>query len=133
MCRGSNYNSTQLLNSLGHGTQEAAGLEVQQYFPLVKIQCSPFLAPFVCSLYLPPCTHSAGVLLPCRSLCERAKAGCTNVMMQFGLTWPDQMRCDKLPDEEEDKPCFRGPTFPSATPPPSGTYSTMYCYFHRLK
>jgi hypothetical protein len=35
-----------------------AGLEVHQFWPLVKIKCSPDLRFFLCSLYTPICIHT---------------------------------------------------------------------------
>ena len=46
-----------------------AGLEVHQFWPLVKIQCSPDLRFFLCSMYTPICLDSYTRPLPaCRSV-----------------------------------------------------------------
>ncbi|XP_013134496.1 PREDICTED: frizzled-2-like [Papilio polytes] len=55
MCRGIGYNLTSFPNALDHDTQEEAGLEVHQYWPLVEIKCSPDLKFFLCSVYTPIC------------------------------------------------------------------------------
>ncbi len=53
---------------------------------------------FLCSLYTPICLEDyRKPLPPCRSVCERAKAGCAPLMRQYGFPWPDRMRCDLLP------------------------------------
>ena len=76
-----------------------AGLEVHQFWPLVKIQCSPDLRFFLCSMYAPICMESYTRPLPaCRSVCERAKQGCLPVMQKYGFEWPERMSCSKLPE-----------------------------------
>ena len=51
-----------------------AGLEVHQFWPLVKIQCSPDLRFFLCSMYTPICMESYTRPLPaCRSVVTRQK------------------------------------------------------------
>ncbi len=98
LCRGIGYNYTYMPNQYNHDTQDEAGLEVHQFWPLVEIQCSPDLRFFLCSLYTPICLEDyRKPLPPCRSVCERAKAGCAPLMRQYGFPWPDRMRCDLLP------------------------------------
>lgn len=99
MCRGIGYNLTFMPNQFNHDTQEEAGLEVHQFWPLVEIQCSTDLKFFLCSMYAPICIEDYGSPLPaCRSVCERAKAGCAPLMRQYGFAWPERMNCDRLPD-----------------------------------
>merc|ERR1719259_1116237 len=89
MCKEIGYNLTRLPNQFNHETQDEAGLEVHQFWPLVKIQCSPDLRFFLCSMYTPICLPSYTRPLPaCRSLCERAKLGCLPVMQKYGFEWP---------------------------------------------
>uniref|UniRef100_A0A8C6ZD07 Frizzled-5 n=2 Tax=Nothoprocta perdicaria TaxID=30464 RepID=A0A8C6ZD07_NOTPE len=98
MCRGIGYNLTYMPNQFNHDTQDEAGLEVHQFWPLVEIQCSPDLRFFLCSMYTPICLPDyAKPLPPCRSVCERAKAGCSPIMQQYGFAWPERMSCDRLP------------------------------------
>ncbi|XP_056599282.1 frizzled-8b [Triplophysa dalaica] len=98
LCRGIGYNYTYMPNQFNHDTQDEAGLEVHQFWPLVEIQCSPDLRFFLCSLYTPICLKDyKKPLPPCRSVCERAKAGCAPLMRQYGFPWPDRMSCDLLP------------------------------------
>ncbi|XP_065581330.1 frizzled-5-like isoform X2 [Artemia franciscana] len=99
MCRGIGYNYTSMPNQFNHDTQEEAGLEVHQFWPLVEIQCSPDLKFFLCSMYAPICIEDYHAPLPaCKSVCERAKAGCAPLMRQYGFAWPERMNCDKLPE-----------------------------------
>uniref|UniRef100_A0A8B9SED8 Frizzled-5 n=1 Tax=Apteryx owenii TaxID=8824 RepID=A0A8B9SED8_APTOW len=98
MCKGIGYNLTYMPNQFNHDTQDEAGLEVHQFWPLVEIQCSPDLRFFLCSMYTPICLPDyAKPLPPCRSVCERAKAGCSPIMQQYGFAWPERMSCDRLP------------------------------------
>lgn len=99
MCRGIGYKNTSMPNQFNHDTQEEAGLEVHQFWPLVEIMCSPDLKFFLCSVYAPICIEDYDKPLPaCRSVCERAKAGCAPIMHQYGFAWPERMDCSKLPE-----------------------------------
>ncbi|XP_013422104.1 frizzled-5 [Lingula anatina] len=98
MCKGIGYNFTYMPNQFNHDSQEEAGLEVHQFWPLVEIQCSPDLKFFLCSMYAPICIKNYNKPLPvCRSVCERAKAGCAPLMRQYGFAWPERMKCEDLP------------------------------------
>ena len=98
MCRGIPYNLTSYPNRFNHDTQEEAGLEVHQFWPLVEINCSPDLRFFLCSMYAPICMPNYPRSLPvCRSVCQRAKVGCAPLMRQYGFSWPERMNCDELP------------------------------------
>lgn len=100
MCRGIGYNFTYMPNQFSHDSQEEAGLEVHQFWPLVEIQCSPDLKFFLCSMYTPICMPNYQKPLPaCRSVCERAKAGCAPLMRQYGFAWPERMRCSDHPED----------------------------------
>lgn len=98
MCRSIGYNLTAMPNELNHDTQEEAGLEVHQFWPLVEIKCSPDLKFFLCSMYTPICLPEYTKPLPaCRSVCERARAGCAPLMQQYGFSWPERMACERFP------------------------------------
>ncbi|XP_066958454.1 frizzled-5-like [Macrobrachium rosenbergii] len=99
MCRSIGYNYTSMPNQFNHDSQDEAGLEVHQFWPLVEIMCSPDLKFFLCSVYAPICIEDYDKPLPaCRSVCERAKAGCAPIMQQYGFKWPERMDCSKLPE-----------------------------------
>ena len=95
-------------NLLKHNTQEEAGMEVHQFFPLVKVQCSPDLHFFLCSVYVPVCTILDRPLPPCRHLCLSAKDGCEDLMNKFGFQWPESLDCNKFP-EEPNELCIKAP------------------------
>lgn len=85
-------------NLLNHQKQEDAGMEVHQFFPLVKIKCSHDLQFFLCSMYAPVCTILDRAIPPCRSLCLSARHGCEEVMNDFGFPWPEELDCAKFPE-----------------------------------
>ena len=121
MCHGIGYNLTHMPNQFNHDTQEEAGLEVHQFWPLVEIQCSPDLKFFLCSMYAPICMTNYHKSLPaCRTVCERAKSGCAPLMRQYGFAWPERMRCDDLPEYgDKDQLCMDfNTTENKPTPPP---------------
>lgn len=97
LCTDIAYNQTIMPNLVGHYNQEDAGLEVHQFYPLVKVQCSPELKFFLCSMYAPVCTVLEKAIPPCRSICERAKQGCEALMNKFGFQWPERLRCENFP------------------------------------
>lgn len=98
MCRGIGYNLTSFPNEMNHDTQEEAGLEANQFFPLVEVKCSADLKFFLCSLYMPICIEDYHKPLPvCRSVCERARAGCAPVMQAYNFQWPERMQCERFP------------------------------------
>ncbi|KAL9950472.1 hypothetical protein ACROYT_G042970 [Oculina patagonica] len=101
LCQGLGYNTTIFPNILHHYTQETAALEVHQFFPLVKV-CSDDLAFFLCSVYAPVCTVLQTPVPPCRSLCNRARGGCEDLMRRFGFTWPEKLNCDRFPEIGEE-------------------------------
>ncbi|PKU27231.1 frizzled-2 [Limosa lapponica baueri] len=88
LCTDIAYNQTIMPNLLGHTNQEDAGLEVHQFYPLVKVQCSLELKFFLCSMYAPVCTVLEQAIPPCRSICERARQGCEALMNKFGFQAP---------------------------------------------
>lgn len=105
LCTDIAYNQTILPNLLGHTNQEDAGLEVHQFYPLVKVQCSPELKFFLCSMYAPVCTVLEQAIPPCRSICERARQGCEALMNKFGFQWPERLRCENFPLHGADQIC----------------------------
>uniref|UniRef100_A0A3P8RWC3 FZ domain-containing protein n=1 Tax=Amphiprion percula TaxID=161767 RepID=A0A3P8RWC3_AMPPE len=76
-------------------TGDDAGLEVHQFFPLIKVQCSPHLKPFLCSVYVPKC-EAGKPQPPCRTLCEQARSGCESLMNRFGFQWPESLKCERF-------------------------------------
>ncbi|XP_043988827.1 frizzled-5 isoform X1 [Gambusia affinis] len=142
MCKGIGYNLTYMPNIFNHDTQEEVGLEVHQFWPLVRIRCSPDLLFFLCSMYTPICLPDyRKPLPPCRSVCERAKRGCSPLMSQYGFEWPERMSCEQLPqlgdetlcmDQNSNETTTLAPSFPKSTPkvrtrPPSPPQCDREC------
>ncbi|ODM91233.1 Frizzled-8 [Orchesella cincta] len=99
MCKSIRYNFTEMPNPFNHETQDEAGLEVHQYWPLVEIKCSDDLKFFICSLYVPICMEDyVGTVPACRSVCERAR--------QVRLSWPDRMGCEQFPKYGKHSICM---------------------------
>ncbi|KRX56844.1 Frizzled-1 [Trichinella sp. T9] len=138
LCQDIEYNMTIFPNLLNHPKQEDAGLEVHQFFPLVKVRCSPDLKFFLCTMYAPVCTVLDEPIPPCRHLCQSAKNGCETLMNKFGFQWPDTLNCDKFPEEGlcvgENKTSRATPHPPVdfvpllSSPPPPGIRYTQAFY-----
>ena len=97
LCKDIAYNQTIMPNLLSHQKQDDAGLEVHQFFPLVKVKCSPHLKFFLCTMYVPVCTVLEEAIPPCQSLCNQARNGCESLMNKFGFYWPESLRCGQFP------------------------------------
>lgn len=124
LCKDIPYNETIMPNLLNHQKQEDAGLEVHQFFPLVKVQCSPDLQFFLCTMYAPVCTIIERAIPPCRSLCMKAREGCEALMNNFGFQWPKSLDCDKFPEAGGEVLCVGENTTDRAPhPPPGGGHS----------
>uniref|UniRef100_UPI003AB09A2C frizzled-5-like n=1 Tax=Centroberyx gerrardi TaxID=166262 RepID=UPI003AB09A2C len=126
MCKGIGYNLTYMPNQFNHDTQDEVGLEVHQFWPLVRIHCSADLLFFLCGVYTPICIPDyRKPLPPCRSVCERAKRGCSPLMRQYGFEWPERMSCERLPEPGDaerlcmDRNSSEITTLSPATPKPT--------------
>ncbi|XP_041814616.1 frizzled-3a [Chelmon rostratus] len=104
MCQGLPYNSTFMPNVLNHYDQQTAALAMEPFHPMVNLQCSPELRMFLCALYAPLCTEYGRITLPCRRLCLQAKSDCYKLMDMFGVSWPQEMDCNRFPDCDESYP-----------------------------
>ncbi|XP_062561457.1 frizzled-like [Armigeres subalbatus] len=116
-CTDIQYNRTIMPNLIGHTKQEEAALEVHQFIPLVKIDCSPDLKFFLCTLYAPVCTILNYPIPPCRSLCESARA-CETIMRTFDFPWPENLECSKFPEDGKEL-CVSQNTSSESTPMPT--------------
>ncbi|XP_078398069.1 frizzled-3 isoform X1 [Cetorhinus maximus] len=104
MCHDLPYNMTFMPNLLNHYDQQTAALAMEPFHPLVNLECSQDLQPFLCAMYAPICTEYGRITLPCRKLCQRAYVECHKLMEMFGVMWPEEMECMKFPDCDEAYP-----------------------------
>ncbi|XP_027009397.1 frizzled-3a isoform X1 [Tachysurus fulvidraco] len=104
MCQGLSYNTTFMPNLLNHYDQQTAALAMEPFHPMVNLECSADMRPFLCALYAPVCTEYGRVTLPCRHLCQRAKSDCFKLMDIFGISWPEEMTCNRFPECDEPYP-----------------------------
>lgn len=104
-CKHLMYNETIFPNLLNHARQEDAGPEVHQFAPLIKVNCSPDLKFFLCSMYAPVCTILETPIPPCRHLCESARDNCDKILQDFGFKWPDYFECSRFPASDDKNLC----------------------------
>ncbi|XP_064516409.1 secreted frizzled-related protein 3 isoform X1 [Pseudopipra pipra] len=99
LCKPLPWNMTKMPNHLHHSTQANAVLAMEQFEGLLGTNCSPDLLFFLCAMYAPICTidFQHEPIKPCKSVCERARAGCEPVLVRYSHTWPDSLACDELP------------------------------------
>ena len=97
LCRQlTHYNTTQFPNLLGHRRQEEAGIEVHQFYPLVRVQCSAALQELLCRVYAPECGNEEANAARINHLCPLARQGCGSLMRRFGFQWPSRLDCAAL-------------------------------------
>ena len=107
LCQKIEYNLTYVPNMFEHPTQTDAALHAHQFWPLVKINCSPDLKLFICATHAPVCEASYGKpLLPCRSFCERVRDKCSPVIKGYGISWPEYLACNKFPENTGTTVCM---------------------------
>ena len=99
LCHGIGYDQMRLPNLLDHDTMSEVKQQAASWVPLVNVRCHPDTQLFLCSLFSPVCLDR--LIYPCRSLCETVKRGCEERMKKYGFPWPDMLRCDKFPLEND--------------------------------
>ncbi|XP_076371272.1 secreted frizzled-related protein 1-like isoform X2 [Tachypleus tridentatus] len=95
LCHGIGYNQMRLPNLLGHDTMVEVAQQAGPWVPLFNLKCHPDTQLFLCSLFSPVCLDRP--IYPCRSLCEAVREGCERRMSTYGYPWPDMVRCDQFP------------------------------------
>lgn len=98
MCQGLSYNQTTVPNLMGHTSQREAVLKMAFFNSIVQAACPADTQVFLCRVYAPQCVEGQ-VQQPCRSLCEKAKRDCEGLIVNFGLSWPDELQCHLYPEE----------------------------------
>ena len=99
LCRGIGYRQMRLPNLFEHDTLREATDQAVAWVPLLATRCSESTQLFLCSLFSPVCLDEP--IWPCRTLCEHVRAGCEARMLDHGFAWPDVLRCDRFPSEED--------------------------------
>nr|AAC60113.1 Frzb-1 [Xenopus laevis] len=99
MCKSMPWNMTKMPNHLHHSTQANAILAIEQFEGLLTTECSQDLLFFLCAMYAPICTidFQHEPIKPCKSVCERARAGCEPILIKYRHTWPESLACEELP------------------------------------
>ncbi|GAB6027838.1 hypothetical protein CHUAL_002064 [Chamberlinius hualienensis] len=95
LCHNIGYTKMRLPNLLDHDTLNEALQQSSSWVPLQKIECHPDTRLFLCSLFSPVCLDRP--IYPCRSLCDKVREGCEGRMQLYGYPWPDMLKCDKFP------------------------------------
>lgn len=107
LCQKIEYNLTYVPNMFEHATQIEAAYHAHQFWPLVRINCSPDLKLFICATHAPVCELNYGKpLLPCRSFCERVRDACSPVIKTQGIRWPEHLDCNKFPENTGKTVCM---------------------------
>lgn len=99
LCHGIGYDQMRIPNLLEHETLKEATSQAQTWVRLLGLRCHADTQVFLCSLFAPVCLERP--IWPCRSLCEAVQAGCEDRMLKYGFPWPEMLRCDKYPSEED--------------------------------
>ena len=95
LCQNLRYHQMRLPNLLEHDTLREVTNQAKSWVPLVGIRCHPDTKLFLCSLFSPVCLDRP--IWPCRSLCTAVKTACEGHMNAHGFSWPDMLKCDKFP------------------------------------
>lgn len=106
LCRNIGYNEMRLPNLLQHDTLEEVIQQSKSWTSLIRVHCHPDTQIFLCSLFSPVCLADR-TIYPCRELCENVKAGCEKKMNHYGYLWPDMVKCDKFPFQNESDMCIQ--------------------------
>ena len=102
-CINVGWTNTSFPNLRSHTTQAEAYEELEDFNPLIQVQCSNKIVHFLCAVYAPICLNFGGgaehdvVLEPCRSLCEYVRNDCEPQLNAVGCTWPNNLNCDTFP------------------------------------
>lgn len=105
-CQNIEYNVTIMPNLLNHQNQKDVALDVQTYYPVLKVKCNPDIHFFLCSVYTPICIPFIDEPLPpCKSLCLSVRKSCEGILNKFSHKWPEDLNCDKFPEESENVLC----------------------------
>ncbi|XP_057308764.1 frizzled-5-like [Hydractinia symbiolongicarpus] len=78
---------------------------IEEFLPLFHLKCANEISPFICANYLTLCKNDRiKTIRPCRSLCEKSRAGCEPLMRKYSFRWP--FACSQYPSESDGE-CFK--------------------------
>ncbi|XP_071956452.1 secreted frizzled-related protein 5-like [Antedon mediterranea] len=97
LCQDIGYSKMRMPNLLDHETFREVQTQSLTWMPLVGTSCHEDVKLFLCSLFTPVCLDRP--IYPCRSFCEEVKRSCEPVMAQYCFPWPDMLRCDNYPED----------------------------------
>ena len=109
ICASLGYENTSFPNPSGHRTQDEANGELDDFHPLLDINCSPYLLHFLCAYYIPFCKSAMPLdidVKPCRELCIHVQDGCLPIFTRYGAQWPAHLTCDRFPTKDDEPWCF---------------------------
>ncbi|XP_070545293.1 uncharacterized protein [Ptychodera flava] len=125
MC-GDFYNGTSLPNSIGHTTQSEVSEMMESFQIFASFGCSEYFLLLLCSMYLPKCDKSHGVMKPCQSLCQRVKDDCQAALDSAGVPFPMDCEMTFLFSTESSPHCVSVDSIsPSALPAPGDQCETV--------
>lgn len=114
LCYGIKYSEMRIPNLLHHDSLNEVIEQSASWTSLINLKCHPETQLFLCSLFTPICLDQT--IPPCRSLCEDVQKSCEPHMRKHGYTWPNIMRCDYFP--LDNNMCIQSQSgSPSNTPP----------------
>ncbi|KAL4612871.1 secreted frizzled-related protein 5-like [Arapaima gigas] len=99
LCHNVGYKRMRLPNLLEHETMAEVRQQAGSWVPLLAKQCHSDTQVFLCSLFTPICLDRP--IYPCRTLCEAVRDRCAPVMETYGFPWPDMLKCDKFPNDND--------------------------------
>lgn len=99
LCRGIGYDHMRLPNLLDHDSVREAVQQAASWIPLMNVRCHRDTQVFLCSLFAPVCLDRP--IWPCKTLCEAVKTGCESRMRKYGFPWPEMLRCDQFPSDND--------------------------------
>lgn len=99
LCRDIGYTQMRLPNLLEHDSLSEVTQQAASWVPLLGVRCHPDTKMLLCSLFTPVCLDRP--IFPCQGLCQAVKEGCEQKMLQYGFPWPEMLRCDKFPADND--------------------------------
>ena len=99
--------------------EQQINMRLEDFIPLVKVQCSTFSLLFVCLSHLLFFTsyHKVQPLMPCRSVCEDVLKHCFKYFTIIQLPWPKHFNCSYFP--RHPAICIKPSTTSSSTTTPA--------------